>query len=67
MLKFLRKCGENVYFKFFVSMYLGFIIVDIIMSKDINLLYNFFRALLAALIYAFFDWAWDSKVYKKKS
>lgn len=63
MILFIRK---HPYILFFVTMSLFGFIWDYISGDNLNLLENFLYALWLVIVYAFIDWAWDSKKYEKK-
>lgn len=62
-MEFVRK---YIYIFQFLSLFLIFLIRDYIKYGNWDLLSNFFFSLWAVIIFAFLDWAWDSKKYEKK-
>lgn len=66
MLKFLRKSRKNLYLVAFIIFFIWLISFDFVTEKSFNLSENLFRSILFIVVYAFVDWAWDSKNYNKK-
>ncbi|POZ56174.1 hypothetical protein LYSIN_00957 [Lysinibacillus sphaericus] len=60
---FIRK---YIYLLYFLSLFLILLIRDYFKYGNWNLLSNFFFFLWTVLIFAFLNWAWTSKKYKKQ-
>lgn len=67
MLKYLRKSRKRLYLVAFLIFFIWLISYDFVKEKSFNLTENLLSSLLFIVVYAFVDWAWDSKEYKKKN
>jgi len=57
---------KHKYIFYFVTMFLFSSIWDYFRKGNWDLLNNLFFSLWLAIVYAFVNWAWDSKKYEKK-
>ncbi len=62
-MEFVRK---YIYIIYFVSLFLTLLVWDYFRDGNWELLNNLFFSLWAVIVYAFINWAWDSKKYEKK-
>lgn len=61
----MRNIRKNKYLALFITFLVGNLCQDYYNSQEFHMLASTAKALWFLVIYAFFEWAWDSKDYKK--